>query len=167
MNTMHNNGDWTILAENGESAINFTSFISMDYGSSGDVASYPLEEGGFVNYNKNQSPHEISVTLGLQGTEADFEYTLLKLGEYQRDAIKLSVLTPAALYGSLALKSHTYSRGESGSGMLEVNLSFTEVREIKSYSGNSVISRPQNPTSASKSNTGHIQPQHVSADILS
>lgn len=149
---------WTIIDESGSTAITFTSFIDIDVKNEGQALSYPVEEGGFANYNKVQSPLDIRVTLSTQGTDADFEYILDTLNNYQANPIKLFISTPSAYYGPVTLEAYMNKRTrESGAGQLTVELGFIEVREIETQVSTTVITRPRNATSADKSNTGKTQ----------
>lgn len=153
-----NQGIWTILDESGQTAVTFTSFIDIDLRNEGQALSYPIEEGKFANYNKIQAPLDIRVTLAVQGTETDFEYVLQKLDEYQKEAVKLSVSTPAALYENLTLETFNYTRNrENNSGMLTVELHLIEVREVETQVTTTVITKPKNPTSSGNTNTGKTQ----------
>lgn len=162
------NNQWTILDESGAVAIQFTSFIEVDVRNTGEALSYPVEEGGFMNYNKVQTPLDIRVTLAKQGDETEFESILDKLDEYQRDPIKLFVVTPAAVYGPMTLEGYSNRRTrDSGASQLTVELNFIEVREVQTQATTTVITRPKNATSADRANTGKTQPTSVIAAILS
>jgi alpha-L-fucosidase len=153
-------GEWTLLDEGGGTAVTFTSFVDIDLRNEGQALSYPIEEGSFANYNKVDTPLDIRVTLATQGSNADFEYILAKLDEYKREAVKLSVSTPSALYESMTLETYSYKRSrEANAGMLTVELSLIEVREVQTQVTTTVISKPKNPTSSGKTNTGKTQTQ--------
>lgn len=155
--------EWTLLDESGATAVTFTSFIDIDYRNEGQALSYPIEQGSFANYNKVDTPLDIRVTLGLQGAESDFEYILTKLDEYKKEAVKLSVVTPSALYESMTLVTYSYKRTQdSSAGMLVVELVLNEVREVKTQVTTTVITKPKNPTSAEKENTGKTQTERTS-----
>lgn len=159
-----NLSEWTLLDERGATAITFTSFIDIDVRNEGQALSYPVEEGGFANYNKVQSPLNIRVTLAVQGDEEDFDYTIYKLDEYTEGAVKLSVSTPATLYEDMTLESYSHKRTrENNAGLLTVELNLVEVREVRTQVSTTVITKPKNPTSASAENTGKTQTENVSA----
>lgn len=149
---------WTITDENGSNIIAFTSFLDIDVRNDGQALSYPIEEGGFVNYNKVQSPLDIRVTLATQGTDIDFDAVITSLDRYQMDPEKVFVTTPDTYYGPMTVEGYSYRRKrESGAYLLIVELYLLEVREVQTQVGTTVISRPKNPTSASKVNTGKTQ----------
>ena len=159
-------GEWSLLDENGGTAVNFTSFIDIAYNNEGQVLTYPVEEGSFANYNKLESPLDIHVNLAAQGTESDFEYILSRLDEYKRQAVKLSVSTPARVYENMTLKGYSYKRGkDSGAGMLNVELALVEVREVAARVGMTALGRPRNPTSASRVNMGKTQSTDPDAEM--
>ena len=150
--------EWTILDEQGQTAITLDSFLDIDARNEGQALSYPVEEGSFANYNKVQNPADIRVNLAKQGTDADFEAVLAKLAEYQKEAVKLSVVTPADVFESMTLESYSYKRTrEAGAGLLAVELHFVEVRKVKTQVTTTVITKPKNATSSSKTNTGKTQ----------
>lgn len=161
------NEEWALVDEQGQSIVSFTSFFDIDYKNEGKALSNPVEEGGFANYNKTQSPLDIRVTLGFQGDESDFQYALSKLAEYQQQTVKLSVATPAEFYESMTLESYTYKRAQgAGAGMLTVELNFKEVREVETQVSTTVITKPKNSTSSGNVNTGKTQAQEPSDGLL-
>lgn len=161
---MNGGSEWTLLDEGGGTAVTFTSFVDIDYRNEGKALSYPVEEGSFANYNKVENPLDIRVTLAVQGLDSDFEAILAKLDEYKAEAVTLSVSTPAALYEKMTLEAYAYKRSrENNAGMLVVELSLVEVREVETQVTTTVITKPKNPTSASKTNTGKTQTENVSA----
>jgi hypothetical protein len=158
------NEEWTLLDEAGDPALAFTSLIDLECRNEGEALSYPIEYGSFANYNKTRKPLSLSLTLGVQGTEEDFSAALRKLDEYRDRAVKLAVLTPAALYESLTLAAYTCRRGpDSGAGMLTLSLDLVEVREVETRVAATVISKPKNPTSASKAHTGRARAEKADA----
>jgi hypothetical protein len=148
-------GEWTLLDESGGTAVAFTSFVDLDCRSEGQALSYPVELGGFANYNKVESPLNIRVTLAAQGDDSDFDYMLMQLEDYKKQAVKLVVETPSSFYPGMTLETFSYKRArDAGAGMLVVDLSLVEVREVETQVTTTVITRPKNPTSASKADTG-------------
>jgi len=151
---------WAILDEKGGSAVSFTSFIDLDYKNEGQALEYPIEEGSFATYNKIQNSMELRVTIAIQGTDADFNDLLSKLQDYQAKAVKLSIATPSDFYEGFTLEGLTYKRTvENNAHMLTVELTFKEVREVKTQVTTGVITKPRNPSSASKQDTGKTQTQ--------
>jgi len=153
--------DWVLLDEKGQTALAFTSFLDIDYQNQGTVLSYPVEEGGFEVYNKVSKLLAINATIGQQGTDSDFALTLSKLEDYKVNTTKLSIVTPSAHYKNMTLETFSYTRtstSPTGLGLLAVKATFKEVREVKTQVMTGIITEPQNPTSAGKTNTGQKQP---------
>ncbi len=158
MSRMFTQGEWTLLDEDGATAVSFTSFLDIDVRNSGQALSNPVEQGGFIHYNKTQEPRAIEVNLAAQGAESDFEYMLQKLDDYRNRAVRLSVSTPSALYENMTLQSYTYKRGrENNAGSLCVALSLVEVREVQTQTAATAMGRPKNPSSSDRVNVGRVQ----------
>ena len=149
---------WLILDSGGNQPISFTSFFDIEYRNEGKALTYPVEKGAFANYNKVQNPGSIKVTLGVQGNESDFDSVLQTLDTFQQEAEVLSISTPATYYLNYTLESYSYRRTlEAGAGMLVVELTLVEVREVETQTTTTVITEPKNPTSSGKKNTGKTQ----------
>ena len=158
MNKQLNTGNWTMLDENGATAVTFTSFMDLSYKNGGQTLSYPVEQGGFANYGKTQSPLEINLTLSTQGNDADFEQILLKLDGYRKNTVKLTVSTPSAMYENMTLGSYSYKKSRDDSvSILTVELELIEVCEVATQSLSTVITRPKNAGSSANVNTGQTQ----------
>ena len=149
--------EWTLIDSKGETALTFTAFIDLDSRTESQVSEYPIEEGGFASYNKTESPRELRVTLGIQGDNTDLEQSLIRLEEYRKKALLLIVSTPSRLYKSMTLESYSYKRTQDeNAGKLIVELVLKEIREVKTRVM-TTITKPKNPTSASKEKTGMKQ----------
>jgi hypothetical protein len=149
---------WAILDEKGGAALSFTSFIDLDYKNEGKALEYPIEEGSFASYNKTRNSMELRATVAREGTDADFNDLLSKLEDYQKKAVKLSIATPSDFYEGFTLEGLTYKRTvENNAHMLTVELIFKEVREVRTQVTTGVVTKPRNPTSASKQDTGKTQ----------
>ncbi len=158
--------EWTILNESGQRPIRFTSFFDLAYSGGGKALSYPLEEGAFAKYNKVQNPGGLKVTLGMQGSEADFDEALRSLDFYRKETEKLCIATPAACYDGYTLESYSYQRAvNSGAGMLVVELTLVEVKEVETRTTATVITKPKNPTSSGRANRGRAQTKEADKDV--
>jgi len=149
---------WTLVDEKGKIALTFASFLDINYQNPGEVLFYPVERGSFADYNKVSKPLVITTNIAQQGVDSDFESTLKKLEDYKLNAIKLSIVTPAITYKNMTLGTFSYNRTNTqGSGLLSVTATFIQVREVETQVTTGVITKPQNPTSAGKINTGQKQ----------
>jgi len=162
--------EWTLLDEKGQTALTFTSFIDIDYQNQGTALSYPIENGGLMAYNKVSKPLSITVTIGQQGTDLDFEHTLSKLKDYKINTTKLSIHTPSDQYNNMTLESFSYTRtstSATGMGLLAVKAIFKEVRVVTASNttiifNKNTLASAQNATSASKTKTGQTQAPQTS-----
>lgn len=152
---------WTITDDDGN-AVDFTSFISLETRVMGQVTSYPVENGAFATYNKVQDPSLHRVTLAKQGSNTEFAAIIAKLDEYKVAAKKLHIATPSTLYAPATLESYNFKHTqESGAGLLIVELELVEVCEVETSVTTTVITKPKNPTSSRKKNTGKTQTEDV------
>lgn len=126
-----NQGRWTLIDGDGNAAVEFTSFLSLDLRAASKVVTGPVEEGSFVSYNKVEAPLEIDVSLGIQGTDAELQAALDRLDDLQATTELINLVTPDSEYQFLNLEEHSYRRKrEEGLGVLWVDLSFVEVRQV-------------------------------------
>lgn len=159
---------WTILDDNAQNIIDFTSFFEADITNEGDTASYPQENGAFSSYNKVETPLNIRVTLGIQGDEGAFSVALNQLDIFKREAVTLFVVTPARVYENMTLQSYNYKRAQdAGAHMLVVELVLVEIRNVQTQ----VLSRapawsPQNPTGDKTQDNGLQQSNTIAYDIF-
>lgn len=146
---------WTITSEEG--AITFDSILDMDASHGGEALTKPVEEGGFMTYNKVQQSTGLEITLARQGTAQDQQETLDQLEDLKTKPILISLSTPSALYENMTLEEYSYSRSaNAGATLLVVQLKLVEVREIEAQVSFSPI-KVKNPTSASNKDTGSTQ----------
>lgn len=153
--------EWALLDENGAVALEYTSFVGIEVQNEGQALSYPIEKNGFATYNKVQSPLVLRVVFAKQGLNSEFEPILNKLNEYQKGIDKLFISTPSAYYGPVTLETYNNTRTqEGGAAMLVVDCTFIEIREVETQRSTTVrvITKPKNPTSADKTNTGKTSP---------
>lgn len=150
---------WCLVSEHGGPVVNFTSFLELDVQNQGKVLSYPVEQGSFASYNKAEEAADLLVKLGSQGLPYKHEVIISTLKKFQREAVKLSVISPFNFWPSMTLESFSHShKREAGATMLVVDLRLIEVREVVSQTTNVTITKPRNPTSAPTKNGGKVQP---------
>lgn len=122
---------WTLNTASGVPAVAFTSFLGFELRSESRVVSSPVEEGSFAAYNKVETPPEVTVSLGIQGDDAELQSALDTLHALQAGTELLSLVTPAAEYRNLNLKGFNYrQRREDGLGALWVELSLVSVKQV-------------------------------------
>lgn len=164
---------WTIQAEGGSAAVDFDVFLSVDFSGANTVAHEPVEQGSFADYNKQESPKELTVALACTKMYMSQQPVLETLDKLASGIQKVSLVTPSYEYKNLNLESYSYRRTEdAGAGMLAVELKLVEIREVevkqKTTASESPksdgkqgkpIEKSKNPSNDSKAKTGRTQTQ--------
>lgn len=124
--------EWLLADENGNSLVEFQSFISCEVSDEGEVLKMPTEKGGFADYNKVAESVKIRVNLALQGTDADIQAALTNLKTLKDGTQTFSLVTPTVEYRNMTLESMNYARKrEDGLKVCYVELMLVEVREVE------------------------------------
>lgn len=122
---------WTLLDDAGEKAFAFDSFSNLNLKSESKVIQAPVESGGFVMYNKLNTPLEIKCTLIKKGSPEDLQVYVDALLEYADNTNLLSIVTPDREYQSMNLTSVSFSRSaEGGVNLIMAECAFTEIRQV-------------------------------------
>ena len=151
---------WTLTNSSGSTLVEFTSFLSMDLRNEGQVVNSGVEQGSFASYNKVTSPLELDVQLGFSGTDSELQTVLDTLTKLQEGTDLVNVVTPNAEYEDLSLEAFSYSRKrENGLGVLFVDLSFVEIKEVSTSYTSTTLS--------TKTNRGKVQTSTVSSTTSS
>ena len=122
---------WTLLDDAGEKAFEFDSFADLNLKSESKVIQAPVESGGFVMYNKTNTPLEIKCTLIKKGFPEDLQVYVDALLEYADNTNLLSIVTPDREYQNMNLTSVSFSRSaEGGVNLIMAECAFTEIRQV-------------------------------------
>ena len=122
---------WTLLDDAGEKAFDFDSFSNLNLKSESKVIQAPVESGGFVMYNKTNTPLEIKCTLIKKGSPEDLQVYVDALLEYADNTDLLSIVTPDREYRNMNLNSVSFSRSaEGGVNLIMAECAFTEIRQV-------------------------------------
>lgn len=122
---------WTLLDDAGEKAFDFDSFSNLNLKSESKVIQAPVESGGFVMYNKTNTPLEIKCTLIKKGFPEDLQVYVDALLEYADNTDLLSIVTPDREYQNMNLTSVSFSRSaEGGVNLIMAECSFIEIRQV-------------------------------------
>ena len=124
--------EWLLADENGNSLVEFQSFISCEVNDEGEDLKMPTENGGFAAYNKVPASLRIRAQLALQGTAADIQQQLTILKALKEGTQTFSLVTPTIEYRNMTLEGMNYSRKrEDGLKVCYVELMMVEVREVE------------------------------------
>lgn len=119
---------WGVFS-GGSKAIDFDSFVAVDYRNSARLSNFPQEEGAFATYNKVQNPYDIKITLTKGGSDSDRAQFLTTLESLQKDIKLYNIQTPEISYVGANLERFDYRRSErSGRTMITADLYFKEIR---------------------------------------
>ena len=122
---------WTLLDDAGEKAFAFDSFSNLNLKSESKVIQAPVESGGFVMYNKLNTPLEIKCTLIKKGSPEDLQVYVDALLKYADNTNLLSIITPDREYQNMNLTSVSFSRSaEGGVNLIMAECAFTEIRQV-------------------------------------
>lgn len=124
--------EWLLADENGNSLVEFQSFISCEISDEGEVLKMPTENGGFAAYNKVADSVKIRVQLAIQGDDVDIQTALTNLKTLKDGTQTFSLVTPTVEYRNMTLESMNYARKrEDGLKVCYVELTLIEVREVE------------------------------------
>lgn len=125
--------NWTILDESGASAVSFNVFVNMDVKTENKIMQSPVEQGGFVAYNKLQTPIEIGLQVAIKGDNSELEDAIKNLLTLSSSTQLVSLITPEQEYKNLNLTKLAYRRAaEDGVDVIFVDCGLTEVRQVTS-----------------------------------
>lgn len=130
--------------------------LSISYG--GKVVSEPVEQGSFISYNKTVEPMEIQAVLGFRGTDSFLQSVLDSIKTLRDSVTVFNIETPTYEYENVTLQNYSYTlRREDGLGVLYIDATFIEVREVEvKYAQGSKITANNtlNASAVSTENTG-------------
>jgi hypothetical protein len=118
------------------------------------IATYPIENGGFISYNKVSMPFEARVRFSSGGNVLDRQLLIETIARIAGDTNKYAVVTPEKIYLDCNVVRQEYDRKASTAGLVVVDVSLQEVRDA----GASVFSSTQSPTDQPTQQGGVVQP---------
>lgn len=120
---------WGLYDEDGNLAINPTSFLGLENRNSTWISNYPLEEGAFESFNKVADPFDLVVGMacgGNLGERADF---LARVKELAASLTLFRLVTPEETFDSVNIQRYDYARKtHNGASLIIVNLYLVEIR---------------------------------------
>lgn len=129
-------------------AVTVSSVVALGLRKSSNVSDYKIETGSFVSYNKVETPRGVQIRITREGTELE-RATLLNWLETNVKAPTLfDIVMPELRYSNMTLIDYAADRGAtSGLGMLIVDCTFQEIRElVPEYSRNNISGAENSPT---------------------
>lgn len=136
---------------------------SFDFLKATKVSDFPVEKGGFANYNKVETPAEPVVVLAMAGSEADRTKFLDAIDGACKSTALFNVVTPEVSYVNYTIEAYRYARRNSqGATLLVVEISLKEIRQVSaqySDASNAKVSDPKDPAATPKADAGKVQPK--------
>lgn len=134
---------WTILKQDGSVALTFNSFLSMSAKTENPTVQAPVEQGGYVMYNKIQTPLDINVQLAFSTqNNNEIDRAINDLLALSSSTDLVNIVTPDYEYKNFNLESLQWQRKtDQGAYILIVDLGFVEVKQVKVQYGNARVAR--------------------------
>lgn len=152
-----------VLLNESEQQIEFLGIMDQSVQNNSDVASYPMEKGGFSDFNKVQTPAELTFTLAF-GDDPDKQRVAISMLERMQNSTELlTFVTPEKTWDNLTITGLTY-RKISNDGVtvaLNVEVSFREVRFVSVETSKITIKSAKDPGSVSTVDTGMANTKEV------
>lgn len=157
--------EWGIYQSDGATlALQPDSIVAIEYGKEEQIATFPVEQGGFQSYNKVELPFHIRVML-TKGGSIDERAAFLSACHQLRAATDLyTFVTPEDTYQNGNVTAVRLARSaQNGAQLLSVEMMVDEVRQ--SATSQFTKSTTADPASATSVNGGAVQPK--TADLPS
>lgn len=126
-------GAWTLLDHDTQLEIcSFDCFYAFGYNKQSNVVQYPIENGSFVTYNKQNNPFQIEVSLVKNGLNLAFQKKsfISKLQDYCDKPLFVDVVTPSGTYLNCTLSGLSFENSaDEWADAIKANLTVKEVRE--------------------------------------
>jgi hypothetical protein len=138
-------GSPVILADN---------VVDFSYKQEWTVSDYPVEQGGFLSYDKVAVPYDARVRFSAGGSAADRQAFLNSI-EAVADTLELfDVVTPERVYNSANIFHYDYRRASrNGVGLIIVDIWLVEIRTTAT----AAFSNTNQPSGASPVAGGQVQ----------
>lgn len=127
-------GAWTIVDHDTQLEVcTFDCFFAFGYNKQNSVVNYPIEQGSFATYNKQNNPFTLEVSIVKNGLnfpfqKRDFVKTLQK---YTDGALLIDVITPSGTYLNCTLSGLSFSNSaEEWADAIKADLTIKEIRQI-------------------------------------
>lgn len=133
----------------------------FDYLKETKISDFPIEKGGFANYNKVEMAASPIVTLALSGSENDRRTFLGEIEKATKSTDLYSVVTPEVTYLEYSIERYSYSRRSSkGATLLIVEITLKEIRQVSSQykqASKTAIDSPKDVGATPSVNNGKLQ----------
>ncbi|MHB8272814.1 phage baseplate protein [Bradyrhizobium sp.] len=154
---------WGIFLD-GTQAFAYNSIVDFDYKQDWPVSDYPVEDGGFLSYDKVQLPFDVKVRVASGGSESDRQDLLTSVLAAANMLSLYDVVTPEQTYSSCNITHVDFKRtNTNGVGMILIDIWFIEIR----VTSTSNFSNTQTPAVAGKQGAGLVSATDAPTSITS
>ena len=147
-------GAWTILDHDTQLEVcSFDCFYAFGYSKQTNVVHYPIENGSFATYNKQNNPFSLEVSLIKNGLNLPFQKRafISTLQDYCDKPLYVDVVTPSGTYLNCTLSGLSFENSaEEWADAIRANLIVAEVRHIISLE----VNKPKSLNLAQKAKRG-------------
>jgi hypothetical protein len=146
---------YALVDSNFAAVLDYDSFVNFKITEASTVATFPIEQGGFVSYNKSGHPYKATVRLALTGTAARRQAFMTALRALRAGTSLFSIVTPDATYSNANLVSYDCVKeaNHNAWGRVVVDLHCEEIRIVNLQYTSTV-----NPGAAPSASTGKVVP---------
>lgn len=143
---------------------------AVDFSKETRVSDFPLERGGFAQYNKVETPANPIVTLCLDSNESGRRAFLEAIDKATLSTDLYSVVTPEVTYINYSIERYSYQRrSEKGATLLMVEITLKEIREVSalfSVSNRGQLVAPKAAGATPQVDNGKIQAKTPRQSVL-
>lgn len=143
---------------------------AVDFSKETRVSDFPLERGGFAQYNKVEMPANPIVTLCLDSNESGRRAFLEAIDKATLSTDLYSVVTPEVTYINYSIERYNYQRrSEKGATLLLVELSLKEIRQVSalfSIANAGQLVAPKNAAATPPVDNGKVQAKTPGPSVL-
>ena len=136
------------------------SMVDLKFSDTSKVASFPIEQGGFVSYDKVLEPFKPKIRLAVGGQKRIAKF-MNKLSSELRSVHLYSISTPEHRYENVTLENYEYVREtDKGKNLLVADLTFRQIIQVQPQYATAALppKKVKNPKSADKKVDGKTQP---------
>lgn len=153
---------WGIFSEDGLPLLLGDSVKGFDYKNDSRLADFPIEKGGFGNYNKVQTPWDARFSFTVGGSDAARAQFLTTCEKLIKNLTMVVGVTPEITYPSANVSHYDLRRtSTAGVTLLTVDVWLQEVRQTATRSF--ANANTAEPSGTDTVNGGTVQPQTPTA----
>lgn len=126
----------------------------MAYKQDWAIADYPVERGGFMSYDKVNTPFLVDLQFASGGSIAKRQALLASVEAIGDTLAKFDAVTPEKIYTSVNVARYAYQRAAAqGLGLMTVDIGLLEIREEPTGE----FKAPKSPSGYAADQAGNVQ----------